>query len=411
MENKRIIISTGDLSGDRILARIIQNLKPLAKSKNINLEFVGLCGPQCQMQGAKSLAQTEDVSVVGLVEVVTHLPKINSVLSLLKKQISQSDSVILVDFPDFNFQLAKMAKKLTKPVDYVVAPQVWAWRSGRIQQMKEWLRSLIVALPFERELFLDAGIPTKFLGHPLRDLLPPKNRGEARAEYKFNDSDFVFLLMPGSRRSEVKRFLGLIIDSWQEFHKQRTQVVLSPLATKKVRGLLPLAPGWSREKLFEQLPVKYHKALKDLLDSGEWVLSNDSHKSMMAADFGWITSGTATLETAYYGVPHVLFYRVSAFSAWVFKSISSYGKKDNHFIGLPNILLNDRVIPELIQENVSVDNLVHESLSILSNPTHLWWMKRNLLWIPKKLGDPGVMQRMAEQIWKTWYPESNEGLN
>ncbi len=393
---KRILVSTGDASGDLILSKVIAELKAQSKEP---LEFVGLCGPHCQAAGVQPLGRVQDVAVVGVVEVLRRLPKIFGTLNLLAHELDRCDSLICVDFPDFNLRLATLAKKKNKPVDYIVAPQVWAWRSGRLPKIKELVRKLYPALPFEEEIFREAGVRAEFLGHPLRDLLPPRNRREARAALGYNDSEFVFCLMPGSRQSEIKRHLPILLAAWAQAKGQLANEG-RPFVWQ---GALPMAAGWKVEDLKALLGEDDQRELESLVASGEWKIFSDSHRVQMAADFGWISSGTATLEAAYYQLPHILLYKLNALSVFILARLTSYFSRDNAAAGLPNILMGKMVIPELLQSQLTAKRLAAETLYLFDDAGKLFKMKQDLRWIPKKLGEAGATKRIASDLLGLWH--------
>jgi len=389
------LVSAGETSGDRILARTVVAMKKQYKLQGIEVEFLGLCGPESKLAGVKQLIEMKTISVMGITEVFKFLPKIVQSLLLLKKHIPQVDKLILVDYKDFNFKLANMAYKHSKPVEFIVAPQVWAWRSSRLPKIKKLIKRLFVTLPFEQELFRDNGIDAHFLGHPIRDLLPVKNKLAAIESLQLNPKNLNIAILPGSRESEIKKILPILINSWQLL-LQRS--INNSINGKKFTGVLSLAKGWDLERIKSLLNKSTLSKFEDLIKSKQWVVSDNSYSSMMACDFGWITSGTATLEAAYYGLPHVLVYKLNKLSEVVFKMVSNYTKREKNYIGLPNIILNEKVIPELLQSYLQPTHVVTETLDILSNTPRLWWIDKQLRWIPKKLGSPGVGERIGQMI-------------
>jgi lipid-A-disaccharide synthase len=398
---KRILISCGDPSGDMILSKILRQLKELEPQ----YEFVGLGGPLCQQEGLKVVASTKDVAVVGIVEVIKKLPKIFAALASLERELAQVDSVLCVDFPDFNFRLAAMAKRKGKPVDYIVAPQVWAWRSQRLQVMKTWLRRLYPAFSFEQSLFRDNGMDARYLGHPLRDVLPPLARRQARETLGVSDAEKVMALLPGSRHGEIAKHLPLFLHAWGDFKK------LYERAGQKFpyRALLPLARGWTAEQVEALLKKKADIALwKQFLATGEWKLVYQSHLAMMASDFGWVTSGTATLEAAYYQLPHILVYHLSRLTAFIVQQVSDYFRKPDAKAGLPNILLERMIIPEMLQQHLSPGRLANESFELLHNAAEMERIKKHLRWIPKRMGEVGATKRIAEDLHALWQGKAEE---
>lgn len=396
---RRILVSAGDSSGDLILSKVIESLRREAGDQK--LEFVGLCGPACIAQGVKPLASSKDVAVVGIFEVLKKLKVIFHALDLLRNELSRVDSLICVDFPDFNLKLAGMAQKLNVPVDYIVAPQVWAWRSNRLPKMRRLLRRLYPALPFEENVFREAGLDARYLGHPIRDLLPPRARRPAREKLKAGPDDFIFCLMPGSRRSEIQRTMPILVESWKALAKIRANRSL-PGYPARWRAVVPVAPGWTADQLLEALGPKEKAQVRDYLARGEWLFHDDSHEVQMAADFGWITSGTATLEAAYYQLPHILFYRLSGLTAFLIQSLSSYFTHNKGMAGLPNILLGQPVIPELLQKDLQPQRLATETFELLGDRTRFNLLKKQLRFVPQRMGEPGATERIAQDLWRLW---------
>jgi lipid-A-disaccharide synthase len=394
----RVLVSAGDHSGDLILSKIVSTLSGAYPDR---LEFVGLAGPLSQAAGVRPIGRTQDVAVVGIVEVLRNLKKIFAVLGALEAELKSVDSVLCIDFPDFNLKLAGMARKQNKPVDYIIAPQVWAWRKHRLPMIKSLLRKLYVALPFEKEIFLDAGVNAEFLGHPIRDALLPLNRRGARENLGLAENDFVICVMPGSRHAEIKRHLALLVKSWEIFKRLAEQKGLAKVGVRQ-RAIVAVAQGQSAESFLSHLAPKDRARAEALIASGEWKLVFQSHLAQMASDFGWVASGTASLEAAYYQLPHILFYKLNPLSAWLIKSLTSYFSDPDSFAGLPNILLRRGVIPEILQHEVNAERIAAETVELLLDSPRLTAIKKSLRFIPKKLGDAGVSFRIAEDLAKLW---------
>lgn len=395
--HRRILVSAGDPSGDLILSEIIKNLREVYPT--VVFDFVGLCGPKSIEQGARAIVSTQDVAVVGIVEVLRNLDKIFKSLHVLSDELKKCDSLLCVDFPDFNLRLARMAKKIGRPVDYVVAPQVWAWRSGRIPLIKNLVRRLYPAFGFEASLFLEAGADAKFLGHPIRDLLPPRNRRESRMELGVDSSDFVVGLMPGSRRGEIRRHLSLMVEAWDLFYSQKNRLYSKH---KNLKALLVLAPQWTLEDLLKVLNQHLRSQVEEWVKEGYWIVSNDSHRALMAMDFGWICSGTATLEAGYYQVPHILLYRLNSFSVYLLRMLSSYFSDPESSAGLPNIILKKKVIPELLQNDLTAERLARDSAELLLDNPKMVDIVKHLRFIPKALGEPYACRRIAMDLGALW---------
>ena len=395
---RRILVSAGDPSGDLLLSKVIEKLREKAQAAGHELEFVGLAGDRCEAAGVRLLARSEDVAVVGLAEVIGKLKTIFGVLSKLSAELDSCDSVICVDFPDFNFKLAEAAAKKHKPVDYLVAPQMWAWRGGRIEKMRRLVRRVYPVLPFEESFLRQAGVDARYLGHPLRDVLPPRARKSAREVLGVRDDDFLVAILPGSRRSEIKRHLTVLVRAWDQFTREAARRHFP----QRFRVQIPLAKGFELDDLRSFLAPRDLEVFESFLAAQEWRINRDSWLTMQAADFGWIASGTATLEAAYYQLPHLLFYRLSWFSARMIDSMTPYFSSEGGMAGLPNILLEKRVIPELLQGDLTPARLSVETLELLGNPIKMTSLKRNLRWIPKKLGEARVSERLADDLWSLW---------
>ncbi len=390
-------MSAGDPSGDLKLARLIESLRQNSAAEDF--EFFGLAGPECEKVGVRILADCRDVAVVGITEVFRKLPKILGVLKKLGDALSEADGLLCVDLPDFNFRLARRAQKLGKPVDYFIAPQVWVWKKNRLREMKEFVRRLYPELPFEESIFREAGIDARYMGHPMRDILPPKARKAAREELKVQNEDFLFAALPGSRRSEISKHLPIFIDAWHEL-----RIELSRRRDDRVvRVVLPLALGFTEADLLSLLDESQRRKYRTWTDYREWIVTTDSWRVLQAADFGWIASGTASLEAAYYQLPHILVYQLSSLSAFIIKNSSSYFSVDGGFAGLPNILLEKDVIPELLQSNLSPKRLRSETVELLYDQSRLQNIRRELRWLPKRMGNAGVMGRIAEDYRSLWF--------
>lgn len=390
----KVLVSAGDLSGDLLLSQIIQALKLEASTRDQSIEFIGLAGPLSEAQGVKLLVQSRDVAVVGLIEVFRHYPKLKVSLDLLKNKLREVDALLCVDFPDFNFRLAEEAHKLQVPVDYVVLPQVWAWRSGRLKVMKKWLRRAYPVLPFEEQLLHSQHISAKFCGHPLLDSLPEKV--EEASIHK--DRQKVLALLPGSRRSEIRNHLPIFLKAWERVKEDPHWSI--------PRAVWALPPGWKLEKAMGLLSLSDQQRLKSKLDSGEWTLSEHSHDLMKTAEFGWVASGTASLEAALLGLKHLVVYRLSPISVFFIKRFTSYFSpkaNPNGFVALPNLLLGEENFPELLQDQLKPKRLAFESLEFFKSleKQHRQKNAHKRLW--KLLGPRGSAQRVARALAETYF--------
>lgn len=411
MKLYRVLVSAGDPSGDLILAKVIESLKKQAPSRGLSLEFVGLAGPASIAEGVRSVAESKDVAVVGIVEVLKNLPRLFAVLGVLSQEARKCQSVLTVDFPDFNLKLASLVKKFHKPVDHIIAPQVWAWRKNRVFQIVKLFRSLFPALGFEEGLFAPHGLKTFYRGHPLRDILPPRNRRLARETFGLSLDAPTLVWMPGSRKNEIQKHLPIFLKTWKLIECNGDRLVGEFKGIDRWKILLPLAPGWAEKEFFEAagLDSEMRVYIEKLQAKGSLILApaGKSRECLMAGDFGWIASGTATLEAAFYQLPHILVYKLSGLSALLIRALSDYFHPVRRgFVGLPNILLERGVIPELLQSDLNPQRLCLESLELLGNTPELVNMRKSLRYIPKRMGDPGVCDRIASDLLDLWTSQS-----
>ncbi len=395
----RILVSAGDASGDLILSKLIESLQLIAKEKGMELQFEGLCGPKAEACGAQPVATPKEVAVVGLWEVVRNLPQLFRVLGRLAARLSGCKLLLTVDFPDFNFRLADMAKKMNIPVAHVIAPQVWAWRSGRIREIPKKINALYPALPFEEELFKSAGLYTRYMGHPLRDVLEPRNRREARERLGIRAGEKLWVLLPGSRRAEIHRHFPLFIEALKSMAIHGTRFYDFESRLRAMKFGVGLAPGWTENEVLDFLNADQKDLVRSLMKEGKLIFAGHSHDLMMAGDFGWVASGTASLEAAFYQLPHILVYRLTSLSAFLIKRMSSYLRSPDARVGLPNILLGKGVIPELLQSDLTPKRLANETLELLYNESELARIRKDLRYLPLKMGEPGVTQRIAQDIF------------
>ena len=294
--------------------------------------------------GVRILVSSSDMAVVGLTEVVSRLRLITGAYLKLRSLLKHDrpDLLILIDYPDFNIALAGVAKRFSVPVLYYISPQVWAWRQGRVKKLVDRVDRMAVILPFEESFYRRKGLDVEYVGHPLLDAIPQDLiRGEALKELGFDSTFPILGLLPGSRKEEIKNLLPAMV--------QGAEILSSRYPDLKC--VLPLAPTISRQ-LVESITGP--SAVEVTIFEGS------IYKALKACDVALVTSGTATLETAMMGVPMVIAYRVSPISYWIGRMVI----KVPH-IGLVNLVAGERIVPELIQHEVTPDRLAREALTLL----------------------------------------------
>lgn len=341
--NQTVGLIAGETSGDLLAAELISALK----SRQANLEFEGIAGPRMVAAGTRAMAQSEQLSVNGYVEVLRHLPGLLRLRrNIVQHFLDHPPRVFIgIDAPDFNFGVEEKLKAAGIPTVHFVSPSIWAWRGERIHHIKKAVSHMLVVFPFEAEIYEKAGIPVTYVGHPLADRLPMEpDTDAARARFGLEERAPVVTLMPGSRRGEVERLAPLML--------QAAQRIL--LAKPDTRFLMPAAT----DGLLSVLQAKV-----DASGLPVQVLRGQSHEAMTAADVIVLASGTATLEAALLKKPMVITYRIPAITYWLAK-----GKLTLPYVGLPNVLLGRFVVPELLQENATPEKLAAAALDWLNAP-------------------------------------------
>jgi lipid-A-disaccharide synthase len=371
----RILVVAGEASGDILGANMIR----AAHKLDAHLNFYGVAGPRMQKAGCTLLRPTSDLAVMGLAEVVRHLPRIwgvyRDIRRALKSEDQRPDVVVLIDSPDFNLRIAKLARKAGIPVLYYVSPQVWAWRRGRVKTIARDVDKLAAILPFEPEYYAGLDIDVRYVGHPLLDeAVVETPASEFRADHGLAEARPVIGLLPGSRRNEIHYTLETMLEAAQLL-KQRYP---------DAGFLLPVAAGLERDLL-----------TKPLAASGLQVeLVDDSiYASVAACDVVIAVSGTVTLQTALVQTPMVIVYKGSALTYAIGKHLVSVP----HF-GLPNIVAGRRVIQELLQHEASPEAIAAETGRILDDAAYRESMLADLAEIRTRMGTPGCAERVAQMV-------------
>ncbi len=365
---KNILIVAGEASGDLHGSKVVEALRRL----DSQVRIVGMGGNHLRRAGVEILIDSSRLAVVGITEVLGRLGDLIRAYRKLKELIrSQEISLlILIDFPDFNLGLAGVAKEAGVPVFYYISPQVWAWRSGRIQKIVQRVSRMAVIFPFEVALYQEAGLNAEFVGHPLMDTLgqmenpsPPGIEGSR--------GNPLIALLPGSRHKEVKALLPEMVRAAEIISRKKSEVGF----------LLALAPTITRKEVEEILPPAGVRVQ---------VVEGMTYQAIKAADLVWVASGTATLETAILGKPMVIAYQVSTLSYWVGKAMIRVG-----WIGLVNIVAGRTLVPELIQKEARGERIAEETSKILEDEPYRKGMIEGLAEVKQKLGAPGAAERVA----------------
>ncbi len=338
----RIFLIAGESSGDFLGAGLMRALK----DQYPNIEFSGVGGNRMAMAGLKSLFPMQELSVMGIAEI---LPKLFSILKRLRQTVQEiikikPDAVITIDSPDFCFRVVKKLKKKTKgvPCIHYVAPSVWAWRPGRAEKVAQFLDHLLALLPFEPPYFEKYGLKTTFVGHPIVERQAQRgDGGRFRQKYGLSESQPILCVLPGSRMSEISRLL------------ETFEVAVDALLRDKpdVAVAIPTLPHL--KKYIEDFFVG--KGINPIVVDGE----EDKFDCFAGSLAAIAASGTVSLELALTDTPHIIAYKVSPFSAWLGRRLIK-----TPYANLINILLNRQVVPELIQERCEPEAILHEIMKL-----------------------------------------------
>ena len=338
-------IVAGEASGDLLGSHLIRALK----AHRPDLEFVGIAGPKMIGEGAISLFPMEALSVRGYVEVLRHLPRLLKMRRQLRHYFLQNppDLFIGIDAPDFNFNLERKLKRRGIRTIHYVSPSIWAWRKGRMGNIRKAVSHMLALFPFEPALYEKAGVPVTYVGHPLADILPLKpNKKAARENLKLQPSRLVIAMLPGSRQSEVHQLADLYVKSARLIAEVRPDAqFLVPLITRETRARFEQAM-YTNEG--EELPIQ--------------ILFGHAHMAMEAADVVIVASGTATLEAALLKRPMVITYRMPTLSWQILKRMNYLP-----YVGLPNVLAERFVVPELLQHNATPEKVADAVLKFASD--------------------------------------------
>jgi len=368
---KKVLIVTGEASGDLHASHLVKEMLTLEP----DVYCYGMGGEKLRAAGTHIVFDIAQLAVMGITEVIRHFGQIYRVFTTLKGLLKNDrpDLIILVDYPDFNLRLAKVAHKYGVPVLYYISPQIWAWRTNRIKQIAKVVKKMIVVFPFERSLYEEAGIDVTFTGHPLLDIVKAtKSKEENIKHFGLDDHKTTIGLLPGSRITEVKKLLPPMVGAAQQLAEQFSNL----------QFILPVAPGLQKREI--------EKLLQDS-KVGISVVDNSIYDVISTAHLVVVASGTATLETALLSTPMVIIYKMSPISYLIGKKLVKVP-----YIGMANILACKKVVPELIQNEATSDNITNEVAHLLKDNHYYQSVCEDLTAIKNKLGKPGASKRAAQ---------------
>lgn len=366
----KIMISAGEASGDVHAAALTKEILKIDPTAQV----YGMGGDGLRAAGGEVLFDIKDHGVMGLVEIILKLPSFFRLRSDFAKVMDQRrpDCLVTIDYPGFNMRLAKVARDKGIPVISFIAPSAWAWRKGRAKKVAKLVNKVAAIFPFEYEVYKEAGADTEFMGHPLVDIVKPNlSPAEAAVKAGKHEGRPLVLLLPGSRLQEIQRLLPAMLEA--------AKLVLK--ANPEVEFTMPRAGTIPRELLEEE--IKQAGVSVNIVEG-------DNYDVMSVADVALAASGTVTLEAALCRLPSVIVYKTAPLTAFIVRRLLNISN-----IGLPNIVAGRNILPELLQEEATPENMAIAVLGLLEPETHAQALK-DLDEVKIRLGEKGAVRRVAE---------------
>ncbi len=366
-----VLFSAGESSGDQHAAHMFQEMQKLYP----NVKGMGMGGSKMRQAGIDIRFDSSGIGVIGLVEILKHYGEIRQALKQMKAIVANEkpDLLVCVDYKEFNLKLARFAKRQGVKVLFYVSPQVWAWRPGRVETYGKAIDMMAVIFPFETSYYEAKNVPVRYVGHPSVDKVHPlRSKAEDLALFGLNADQPIVGLLPGSRANEIKRMLPVMLRA----------VELLARDNPTLQFVLPQADSVSDEVLqgyLQACPVNIK------------VIKQQTYDAIQCCDAIMTTSGTASLEIALLGVPLLIVYRLSPLTYWLGKQLVKIA-----FIGLPNIIAGKAIVKELIQDDVTAENLAAEIQRLLTDDGYRLNCLEGLRRVKAELGGGGGSKNMAE---------------
>ncbi len=373
-----LLLSAGEASGDMYAARLATALK-----QRLDVAIFGMGGPQMRAAGVEIINDYSEVSVVGITEVLKRLP---SLFRAMRRLVDEAERrrpplAILTDFPGFHLRLARKLRPKGIRNVYYICPQFWAWRPWRVNLVRRRFAQALCIFHFEEKFYADAGVPVKFIGHPLvGNVKPTMTRELFCKKYGLEQGDPIVTILPGSRRGEIAHHVPILVEALAEMGRT---------LPGSFGVVVAVAPGLDLEKLKSMFPGQRQVKF----------IQEDTYNALAAADLAIVSSGTATVETALLGRPMIVVYRLSPLTARLAKSLVR-----TKFFSMVNLIAGRAVVPELIQNAFSPQRVAAEAKNLLSTSEEgkirMQQMSLGLEEVRKLLGPPGAVERAADEIAK-----------
>lgn len=372
---KKILIVAGEASSDMHAANLVNEIKAIDK----DTAFFGLGGNKMKDAGVDILENIVRLAFIGPGGLFKHYIKLRKIYYSLLRYIKTNTPTcaILIDYAEFNLRVAKQLKLLGVPVIYYISPQVWAWGLWRIKTIRRLVDRMLVFFKFEEKLYKDYGVDVTFVGHPLLNMVRiTKERGEILKDLGIEEEATVVGILPGSRNSEIKKILPIMLDS--------SRLILKEVKEKKIRFVLPLAPT------IDELSVR-EIIEKSSLDIA--IVKEGAYNAVGVCNCAMVASGTATLETALLGVPMAIIYKSSFLTYILTKSLIKLP-----YIGLVNVVAGEKIVPEFLQYDAVPEKISEYITRIIGDEALASSAKERFLKLKRSLGKPGASGRAAGEI-------------
>jgi len=373
-----LLLSAGEASGDMYAARLATVLK-----QRLDVAIFGMGGPQMRAAGVEIITDYSEVSVVGITEVLKRLPSLFRAMRRLVDEVERRRPplAILTDFPGFHLRLARKLRPKGVRNVYYICPQFWAWRPWRVNLVRRRFAQALCIFPFEEKFYADAGVPVKFIGHPLvGNVKATLTRELFCKKYGLRDGTKILTILPGSRRGEIAHHVPVLLEALAQIRRK----LPSPPEI-----VVAIAPGLDVAQLESSFPSDWRVRF----------IKEDAYDALAAADLAIVSSGTATVETALLGKPMIVVYRLSPLTAWLARPLVR-----TKFFSMVNLISGRAVVPELIQHDFTPQRVADEAVKLLSateeGKNRVEAMNRGLEEVRRLLGPPGAVERAADEIAK-----------
>jgi lipid-A-disaccharide synthase len=367
---RRVMIIAGEASGDLHGSGVVRELKTLSPT----IDVFGVGGDKMKQEGMELIYHIKELGFMGFAEVLKHLPFLKTMERTLEQIVKykKPDVLVLIDYPGFNLRFARIVKRYGVKIVYYISPQVWAWHRSRVKKMRKLVDKMLVILPFEVDFYHTHGIDAEFVGHPLLEVLERNlDRKNFCKRFDLDEQKKIIALLPGSRKQEIDNIFQEMLSA--------ARSIASQLDAEIVVGVAPTVEE-------EYLRTLYHL-------EGIHLIKGLTYEVMANADFAFVTSGTATLETACFGTPMFVVYKTSWITYTIVRMLILI-----RTIGLVNIVAGKTIVPEFVQHRATAKKLTKSALELLNDEKRISEMKAELSLVKGKLGGLGAAKKVAERI-------------